>query len=429
MVMSSNITRRALWRRPKEWSLPVLTKEMRSRMRGMRTQWLLFLCTGVFSTVAIFMLMWFGNEFSQYNSPQDTSQIGKTLFSVLAYVEGGLLALIVPSFTAGAISLEREQQTLETLLLTPLSTRNIIMGKLLSALGLITLLLVCTLPVIAVTFMLGGVAPSQVGWVLALILSTAALFGAIGLYCSARFQKTATAIVMTYSICLVWLAGVPFLCYLISESGGYYSNSNELSDLAFLLLLTLVIPAGLALVGIKFQKMVTRKPGSWVFKTILWSLCAVTGIMLVTISPAADNWVYNASTVVLSLLISAQLSCLITVCYGQLKRRPTSLRANLVLWLTLAVSGIVISYACPDVIRSMMNDGPFILLGNSGIAMVLLFIPPNVSSWLVALFIPLTVILLLLGAWMMLVLSERQLERQRGCRTQKSLAQLVRSDE
>ena len=47
-----------------------------------------------------------------------------------------LVAFLAPASTAGAISLEREKQTLELLAATPISSLAIVIGKLLSALDL-----------------------------------------------------------------------------------------------------------------------------------------------------------------------------------------------------------------------------------------------------------------------------------------------------
>ena len=44
------------------------------------------------------------------------------------------MLVLAPAFTTGAISLEREKQTLDLLVTTPLSTLGMVIGKLFSAL-------------------------------------------------------------------------------------------------------------------------------------------------------------------------------------------------------------------------------------------------------------------------------------------------------
>jgi len=69
---------------------------------------------------------------------------------------------VVPGLTSGAISGERERQTLDVLLVTPLSPGEIVVSKLLATSAFITLLVVATLPLYILAFSYGG-SPWQ-GW-------------------------------------------------------------------------------------------------------------------------------------------------------------------------------------------------------------------------------------------------------------------------
>ena len=72
------------------------------------------------------------------------------------------VAFLAPASTAGAISLEREKQTLELLVATPITSLAIVLGKLLSALVYVWLLIAASIPLTAVVFVYGGVAPEDV---------------------------------------------------------------------------------------------------------------------------------------------------------------------------------------------------------------------------------------------------------------------------
>ena len=65
-------------------------------------------------------------------------------------------SLIAPAFTAGAISLEREKQTLDMLVSTPMRPGGIVVGKLLSALAFVVLMIVAAIPISALVLMYGG---------------------------------------------------------------------------------------------------------------------------------------------------------------------------------------------------------------------------------------------------------------------------------
>ncbi len=191
-------------------SLPVLMKEMRVRMRGIRAPILLFISTALAISIGLIIIM-SGWDSISANDSRSMVEVGKNLFTGIIILEGILCALIAPALTAGAISIEREQQTLDLLLLTRLSNVNILFGKLISALSFIAMTLICTMPVVAISFLLGGVDPAQLCWSAALIFVTSCFFAAIGLYCSTRYKKTSTAVAVAYCICLATLVLVPLL--------------------------------------------------------------------------------------------------------------------------------------------------------------------------------------------------------------------------
>ena len=64
---------------------------------------------------------------------------------------------LAPAFTSGAISLEREKQTLDMLAATPISSLAIVVGKLFSALAYVFLLIAASIPLTAIVFVFGGV--------------------------------------------------------------------------------------------------------------------------------------------------------------------------------------------------------------------------------------------------------------------------------
>src|SRR5438093_9090140 len=67
---------------------------------------------------------------------------GQFLFLFLVIFQVVLLAFITPALTAGAISGERERQTLDLLFVTPIAPFSIIWGKLLASMSFVALLLI-----------------------------------------------------------------------------------------------------------------------------------------------------------------------------------------------------------------------------------------------------------------------------------------------
>ena len=78
------------------------------------------------------------------------------LYVVVLTIEVVLLCLFVPSAAGGSIAGERERQTLDILLSSRMTVREIVTGKLLSCISMAMLLVVTSIPILAVTSMYGG---------------------------------------------------------------------------------------------------------------------------------------------------------------------------------------------------------------------------------------------------------------------------------
>lgn len=103
------------------------------------------------------------------------------------------LTFIIPAVTASSISGERERQTLDFLLVTRMSGWDIVVGKLMSSLLLVGLLIVASMPVYAILFYYGGVSVS--GFILntVFLLIYSCFVGSIAVFFSTIIKKTAAA--------------------------------------------------------------------------------------------------------------------------------------------------------------------------------------------------------------------------------------------
>ena len=91
-----------------------------------------------------------------------SATVGRGIFADLLMLQTLMVAVLAPAATAGTISSEREHQTLELLAVTPISSFAIVVGKLLSALAWVFVLVLASIPVTALVFVFGGVAPDDV---------------------------------------------------------------------------------------------------------------------------------------------------------------------------------------------------------------------------------------------------------------------------
>jgi len=138
-------------------------------------------------------------------------ETGQLIFRVLSVSQAVLIALIAPALTCGAISLERERQTMDFLLMTPLRAVSIVWGKLMSAFLFVGLLLVLSMPLASVSFLLGGVSPGELAAVYTALIVEAVLLCSFGLAWSATFSKTTASTPLAYATTLAYMAATAML--------------------------------------------------------------------------------------------------------------------------------------------------------------------------------------------------------------------------
>jgi ABC-type transport system involved in multi-copper enzyme maturation permease subunit len=192
-------------------------KELRGRMRGRRafvvlTLYLVLL--GVFAWMYELILEQRYSASSGGTAAYASAAIGQELFAGLMMVVTLLVVLLAPAFTAGAISLEREKQTLDLLVTTPISSVSIVIGKLLSALTYVFILIAASVPMTAVVFVFGGVGPDDVIRGYIVLFATAFGLGAFGLFCSSLVKRTqAATVITTFGVMAITLGSIFVLVF------------------------------------------------------------------------------------------------------------------------------------------------------------------------------------------------------------------------
>jgi ABC-2 type transport system permease protein len=176
---------------------PMIRKELRQRMRERRGWLLPSLYLVVLGAVVTFA--YFVTTAERSASGIQGSTVGVVLFLTLAYSQLALLLLLVPIFSAGSITIEKEQRTLAGLLTSLLTSGQIWWGKFVSSLLFVLLLLVTSLPVLSMAFAFGGIGPWEVFSATLTTVIVLACMSAIGLYCSSAFQRSIHATAVSYA--------------------------------------------------------------------------------------------------------------------------------------------------------------------------------------------------------------------------------------
>ncbi|MBA2263269.1 MAG: ABC transporter permease subunit [Chloroflexi bacterium] len=194
----------------------IMVKELRARMRGRRAFIVLTLYLAVLALITYGVYVVVGpaaraaaDQQGGFGLAQANASrlVGQYIFTVLSIFQMIMVAMIAPAFTAGQISLEREKQTLDLLISTPMRPGAIVIGKLLTALAFVILMIVAAIPITAIVLMYGGASVDDIIRQQVLLLAVAVGVGAIGLFSSALMRRTQAATVLTYCIVLALTLG------------------------------------------------------------------------------------------------------------------------------------------------------------------------------------------------------------------------------
>jgi ABC-type transport system involved in multi-copper enzyme maturation permease subunit len=189
---------------------PVLARELKERMRGRRapivlTVYLLILA-GILELVYQTRA---GSHVASFGAPVATevASVGRTIFEWLVFVMLLLVIFLVPGFTSGAIAGERERQTLVPLQVTMLRPVSIVLGKIGASMAFLALLIVAALPLLSVSYLIGGVTVWEVVRATAAVLVTGVVLACLTVTVSALVRRVQAATVVAYAVTLALVLG------------------------------------------------------------------------------------------------------------------------------------------------------------------------------------------------------------------------------
>jgi ABC-type transport system involved in multi-copper enzyme maturation permease subunit len=186
---------------------PIVEKEYRTRMRTWRSSCALTACVLIVGGVGWLIFALVSGITSRY-SQSNAVNYGLVLFVILLIFQEALLTFIIPALTAGAISGERERQTLDLLLCAPISAVGLLWGKLVGSMAYVLLVLLILAPIFSLTLLFGGVALHQIVIGLAVTVMSALTIASLGLLASTIFRRTIPAMVVSYVSTFIVVVGV-----------------------------------------------------------------------------------------------------------------------------------------------------------------------------------------------------------------------------
>jgi ABC-type transport system involved in multi-copper enzyme maturation permease subunit len=202
---------------------------------------------------------------------------GKSLFGTYAIWQMAMVVLLTPAMVAGVIAEERDRKTMPSLLMTGLTSGEIVLGKLCARLFHLGCFVALGMPILVLVERFGGVGMKGVLFTFAATATSAFFFGAASILVSTQARRPRDAIVCVYllefawhiapALVLVFLSSNLFAplrkvaewvgstCPLLVMIGGVrgvrFWESSNLDDLVWMMALQLALGAVMTTVAVR----------------------------------------------------------------------------------------------------------------------------------------------------------------------------------
>lgn len=205
---------------------PIIKKDVKVQSRSYK------MCVEVFvyeiiMALVFFVAMIFITRQNRYSDDNVYASI-VWLYPVLAVTQWVILGVIIPIHTSSAISGEKERQTFDIMMTTSMTPWSIIMGKVMTAVLQGMLFVVASVPVMALTFVVGGLSWSYLFWFIAVALLVSLFAASIGIMCSSICRKSITAVIVSYGIYMIFFIVTALPVYLIGPMTDYAKDAENM---------------------------------------------------------------------------------------------------------------------------------------------------------------------------------------------------------
>ncbi len=205
---------------------PVIGRELRVRVRVGRAYLLQAAYLAFMILIVALAYEWVVGDPNNLRNPFQMQQALVGFYWLVVGTLISLIVLIAPALTANAVTLERERKTMDLLLATPLTARHLLTGKLVGSFAFIVLLLSLTLPVSAVSVLLGGVSFGDLLRAYVLIASGGLVLCAIALFTSVYARNSTLAVLWSYVRVGMFLQATGMLVAFQSSFSGMPGSSG-----------------------------------------------------------------------------------------------------------------------------------------------------------------------------------------------------------
>lgn len=280
---------------------PILNKELTVGSRSIKMSIHLMIYNLILAGIAIITLTILRADSISGMSGGADYQSLMALFPILATLQCFIILFMIPILTASSIAGERERQTLDVMLTTPISAFSIVLGKVFSAMMQVLMYVLSSVPIMSLAFIIGGMSWSYILGFIAMVIYASFYVGAVGVYCSAKKKKTIAAVISSF-IFIVASMGATLLVFSIAVgviqsryyatyNGNTYTGTLNYGYTPLWVLFNPAIPVanyvfhaffgyGIADFGIDLKSYL---PPSMYFLTQHWNVCSVIVNLLVAL--------------------------------------------------------------------------------------------------------------------------------------------------
>ena len=212
--------------RPFEWvKNPVLRKELTSRMSIRRMNKANRLALTLFMAVVLPIVYLIIARVLFINSSVSD---GRNIFGVIAVgFQTALAVLLAPTVTSGVITLEREKQTWNALLLSRLTSWEIIWGKLLGSVVPALAMQLIFIPILIMAALKGGVSLGNFIGAEVFVVFCTFFYGIIGMFFSWLCRRTQLATASAMATVMISVVASPVLLALWQSLTSSYQAKPE----------------------------------------------------------------------------------------------------------------------------------------------------------------------------------------------------------
>lgn len=188
---------------------PVFDREIRVASRRGSSFWiraLYVLGLAILSSIVYFAItadIRFSNS-GNATALQELQMFAPTLGAFFVWFQFVIMSFVASTLTAGAICDERRKGSLASLLATPLSPAQIVLGKFAGRLVQLVILVAAGIPLLLAVRLFGGISPAFIVSATCITISTAMLHASLALAASARVRSSTTAASSAFATGIFW---------------------------------------------------------------------------------------------------------------------------------------------------------------------------------------------------------------------------------